>query len=209
MKGPWKTVLCDRNPTSSGSCTSGSVSSKTERDLPSDYAYVHDSLAQGTPVGQTLFSPSPPPAAPQISLAKTMRKTQLVLTDAVQKKVKWCFKDTPQKWQYFATDSCVEFEALCGALYLYKQSKQSTVLHSQSLLCHKHFPQNRKRIYGSNKMCNIFFFLLHFIVGVVSADVVMGEKTVKNIPFLVIYGRKLHLWNKKRGLTHTFVPLFL
>lgn len=178
MKGPWKTVLCDRNPTSSGSCTSRSVSSKTERDLPSDYAYVHDSLAQGTPVGQALFSP--PPAAPQSSLAKTMRKTQLVLTDTVQKKWSGVSKTPLKKWQYFAADSCVEFEALCGALYfniyLYNQSKQSTMLHSQSFLCLKHFPQNRKRIYGSNKMCNIFFFFFRFIVGGVSADVVMDEK---------------------------------
>lgn len=97
MKGSWKKLFSVTVPTSSGSCTSGSVSSKTERDLPSDYANVHDSLVQGTPVGQTLFSPSPPPAAPQSSLAKTMRKTQLGLTDAVQKKVKRCFKDAPQK----------------------------------------------------------------------------------------------------------------
>lgn len=39
--------------------------------------------------------------------------------------------------------------------------------------------------------CVISFF--HFIVGGVSADVVMDENTLKNIQFLVIYGRKLHL----------------
>lgn len=88
---------------------------------------------------------------------------------------------------------------LVGPLTYTNNQKWSTVLHSQSFPCHKHFSQNRKRIYGSNKCVISFFF--RFIVGGVSADVVMDEKAVKNIPFLVIYGRK-------RGLTQTFVPPF-
>lgn len=161
MKGSWKKLFSVTVPTSSGSCTSGSVSSKTERDIsPLIMRMCMTAWFKERQWDRLYFHHHRHQRHRKAPLQRQWGRRSLVLLTRCKKKWSGVSK-TPLKNDNILPQIVVELEALCGTLYLYKQSKMEHSATFSIFSVSQTLFSKQETYLSKQQMCNIFFFPLY------------------------------------------------